>query len=375
MLLGATASVAAAGDSIVDSAVFANAVADAEESRWQSARDVGATIATVESDYPDDFAYAYFTDDTVAHVGFKAGAPERARDLLEGGDSRLEFEEYVGFTQDEYIAAAATLVDQVGVMLDASPDRGFIIGPDPVAGRGVIRVVLTGDTADVPEPGISSLLPPGPFVLQVSHSPTVFEDASYGRAGGTWLVSTLTGLGQCTSGFVAKRRGSTQLGVATAGHCPDNLSYYHEGTHEVYPLAHVVTSSIGRGDSQFHRSSRMMDAWFHADTNAGRPVLDVRTPYAGEGGVCAYGKTTGRKCGSAVAVNQWITTQTGTKGNQVLTNFSGAEGDSGGPLYGGNTAFGIVSSISQDGLLTASTSSSGVEFGLNVDICRHPVCS
>ncbi|WP_229052353.1 S1 family peptidase [Aeromicrobium sp. Leaf350] len=202
-----------------------------EELAWEEIRPMGDAMFIIETDYAADFAYAHFAG-TTAVIGFRGAAPEEALTILEAASQDFRVEEHVTYTYTDYQLAAERLgedikerADAAGLTLDA-----LLTGPAPQDGAGVISAtVVSTDGADLSALGEIARTTPvaEPFRTNVVEGSDPPEDLQYNRHGGTWLVDP-TGLGACTSSFVAKQSSGPRLGVVTAGHCPNSLRYYND---------------------------------------------------------------------------------------------------------------------------------------------------
>ena len=151
----------------------------------------------------------------------------------------------------------------------------------------------------------------------------------------------------CTAGFVVTD--GMRTGIATAAHCPDNVSYIDTDRHE-WPLAFVGQWGWGYQDVQINTSDTPLPPLFFADTartvsravSGQRGVADTTTGdfvcHRGErtGYSCALVELTdfapaGDLCGGACTAS-WVT---------VAGPHCGG-GDSGAPVFADTTAFGIV---------------------------------
>ena len=151
----------------------------------------------------------------------------------------------------------------------------------------------------------------------------------------------------CTTGFVVTD--GTRTGVATAAHCPDQLSYAAPGG-ERQTLPFVGQWGWGYQDVQVNASDVALSPSFFADTGktvsrgvAGRRALP--STRAGDV-VCHRGERTGYSCAPVELVSfapagqlcggaclpTWVT----------VAGPSCQGGDSGAPVFLGNRAFGLV---------------------------------
>ncbi|WP_375403049.1 hypothetical protein [uncultured Sphingomonas sp.] len=157
----------------------------------------------------------------------------------------------------------------------------------------------------------------------------------------------------CTTGFVVTN--GVQAGVVTAAHCPDALAHIAADRREA-PLTFVGQWGWGYQDVQLHLASEPLRPFFHADTARAqvRPVTGTRqlgstragdfTCHRGErsGYSCAEVELTdfapsGDLCGGACTPT-WVTV-----GGPVCRS-----GDSGGPVFIGTVAVGLLKGASYD---------------------------
>ena len=160
----------------------------------------------------------------------------------------------------------------------------------------------------------------------------------------------------CTTGFIVTD--GSRTGVVTAAHCPDDLTYFGPDGSNV-PLTMVGAWGARFQDVQVHVGEGMDQPLFYADPDrrALRTLATWRNRTSTRAGdsVCHRGETTGYSCAEVELVDYapggdlcagpcepvWVT----------VTGPSCRSGDSGGPIFSGNTAFGIVkgSSYRSDG--------------------------
>ncbi|GAB4581615.1 MAG: S1 family peptidase [Anaerolineales bacterium] len=155
----------------------------------------------------------------------------------------------------------------------------------------------------------------------------------------------------CTSGFSVKQNGTNTKGVTTAGHCGNSQSFMG------IPLAFQSQMWAGTYDVQWHTATGFtVTNKIQISSTSTRDIAATRSrnnQLIG-GLVCKYGMTTGWTCGYIASKNNcpiWVPSCQGTfirldntAGYPVIT----AQGDSGGPCFLGNTAYGIMSGIPSD---------------------------
>jgi hypothetical protein len=151
----------------------------------------------------------------------------------------------------------------------------------------------------------------------------------------------------CTTGFVVTD--GARHGIVTAAHCPDTLTYYAPGGGQT-PLDFVGQWGARYQDVQVHVADLPLEPVFYADTakRTARRVTSWRNRTSTRAGdvVCRRGETTGYSCSEVELVNfappgdlcggpcdpLWVT----------VAGPSCRSGDSGGPIFIGTVAFGIV---------------------------------
>lgn len=156
--------------------------------------------------------------------------------------------------------------------------------------------------------------------------------------GGLNLNGSLSG----TSGFSVRRNGTTTDGIVTAGHLSNQLSY--NGTALTYQYG-IVGGSV---DAQWHTTPGLTDApkfYFGGGTSFVSGTKHYSQMVVGSS-VCKWGRTTGYDCGvieSKTFQPSWVPN---AQPVFVLVNDCGNDissgGDSGGPVFWGSTAYGIV---------------------------------
>ena len=156
----------------------------------------------------------------------------------------------------------------------------------------------------------------------------------------------------CTTGFVVTD--GSRTGIATAAHCPDELSY--EGADGIRSqLAFGGQWGVGYHDVQINLSEEATAPLFHADRGAGslRRLVSWRNRDSTRAGdfVCHYGESSGYSCAQVELTDYappgalcggpcsptWVT----VRGPGCIA------GDSGGPVFSGAVAFGIAKGINR----------------------------
>jgi hypothetical protein len=168
-------------------------------------------------------------------------------------------------------------------------------------------------------------------------------------------LNTLTNRrNRCTTGFVVTN-GEVNA-ITTAAHCPDQLTYVdRDGTHS--PTLPMIGSwGLAYRDVQINGSANSAKPLFYADRGAGsvREVQTWRNVASTRSGdfVCHYGESSGYSCATVELTDYappgelcggpcsptWVT----------VSGPSCIPGDSGGPVFSGEVAFGIAKGINRN---------------------------
>jgi len=175
-------------------------------------------------------------------------------------------------------------------------------------------------------------------------------DRNLGPQGGGRLDGTDPASGRryrCTSGFLVGD--GTRVGITTAAHCLDDLAYI-DPARQATPLGFVGQWGWGYHDVQIHNLPTPARALFLADTarTLARPVEAQRAKTSTRAGdfVCHRGESTGYSCAEVTLLDFAPSGQ--LCGGYCLPTWVAVagptckQGDSGGPVFSGTTAFGIV---------------------------------
>jgi streptogrisin C len=175
-------------------------------------------------------------------------------------------------------------------------------------------------------------------------------DRNLGPQGGGRLDGTDPASGRryrCTSGFLV--RDGARIGITTAAHCLDELAYI-DPTRQATPLGFVGQWGWGYHDVQIHTVPTVARPLFFTDTarTRARPVESQRAKTSTRAGdfVCHRGESTGYSC-AEVTLLDFAPAGELCGGHCLPTWVAVAgptckQGDSGGPVFSGTTAFGIV---------------------------------
>ena len=156
----------------------------------------------------------------------------------------------------------------------------------------------------------------------------------------------------CTTGFVVTN-GETDA-ITTAAHCPDQLTYVdRDGSTVLLPM--IGSWGAGYQDVQINGSPNSPDPFFHSNRGAGtlRRLVTWRNVASTRAGdfVCHYGESSGYSCATVELTDYappgdlcggpcsptWVT----VKGPSCIP------GDSGGPVFSGEVAFGVAKGVNR----------------------------
>jgi streptogrisin C len=158
----------------------------------------------------------------------------------------------------------------------------------------------------------------------------------------------------CTTAFVVTN-GETNA-ITTAAHCPDDLTYVdRDGTTLSLPM--IGSWGAAYRDVQINGSPNSPDPFFYSNRGAGtlRRLVSWRNVASTRAGdfVCHYGESSGYSCATVELTDYappgdlcggpcsptWVTVRGPTC----------VPGDSGGPVFSGEVAFGIAKGINREG--------------------------
>ena len=180
------------------------------------------------------------------------------------------------------------------------------------------------------------------------------RESNMGVIGGALVegINAVTGRrNRCTTAFVVTN--GEQDAITTAAHCPDQLNYADGEDSATLPM--IGSWGAGYRDVQINGSARSREPLFYSNQATGslRQVETWRNAASTRAGdfVCHYGESSGYSCATVELTDYappgelcggpcsptWVT----VKGPGCIP------GDSGGPVFSGDVAFGIAKGINK----------------------------
>lgn len=254
-------------------------------------------------------------------------------------------------TRDQILAAIGAHQADIRAAMRSPPGMGV----DPRTGMLAVMV----KEGDVASEGVDALATRLSGIAGVPVEVRVWAqaDANLSGAGGGRVIGFDPAIGRravCTSGFVVTD--GTRTALTTAAHCPDQLSYVEPDKSEV-PLTMVGAWGAYYQDVQIHIGGGPMPPLFFADKEKTqlRPVTSWRNRTSTRAGdmVCHRGERTGYSCAEVeypdyappgdLCAGPCEATWVAVRGPDCKG------GDSGGPVFAGEIAFGLVKGSSYTG--------------------------
>lgn len=249
-------------------------------------------------------------------------------------------------SRERIVAAMARHQAEIRASLRAPPGMGL----DPRTGELVV-VVHAQDLAREGAAALDARLEALTGVPVRIRPQGLERDAVAGGARVEGIAAAGGAGAVCTTGFVLTD--GTRTGIATAAHCPDSLLYRDPNQAEVQ-LSFVGQWGWSFRDIQIHESAPAGRPIFYADPDkrVARRLATWRNRTSTRAGdtVCHRGETSGYSCSEVELVDYAPPGDLcGGPCAPLWTTVSGPSckgGDSGGPVFIGSTAFGILKGAS-----------------------------
>lgn len=306
---------------------------------------IGEIAEQVASERPEMYIGAALADKPgdAPTLYIKGPADQFIRDLIAASGIEIVLADNQRFSFDELEARKL----RVHHALEALGFR-YVATSVNIAGGGVIPagVALEDGLASRAEDIIAALPADlrSSVRLTLHEAPNVVDLQAFG---GMRVRDTAPGGGLCTSGFSVRNAATGVLGISTAGHCFSIDQVTHPGHGN-----HVITfrgEHRGQwGDIEWHSSAELEPDDFYSDPAIIRDVaaIEPRANIVLNEAICFFGRTSlDRDCSLQVDdVSQSCTNNGVFNDRLVLMDGAGvaAPGDSGGPWFFGNKAYGSM---------------------------------
>ena len=304
--------------------------------------DFSKMVSAIEDDDPDSIAGAASTSGSTATIRFSgliSADAQRAIDDFEAKNPSLTISKQTNLGYSERESEEAV----VGAYYAVMAERGVKDGTAHFEGETneiVIFAKMETPPSDAEKARLERAAEQGAKEStrpNITDSLTISLSVVQRNLGGLDSGSEHMGgeeLGSCTSGFNVKVNGVR--GITTAAHCPDNLS--DDGNALTYQDAHHENY----GDIQWHTGPDTMGHNFYAGSISvlernQRSVTDVGHARVGDP-LFRNGRISYRDCQDVRQVNVcavWVCRLVS------MEHYYAADGDSGSPVYWGNTAYGV----------------------------------
>ena len=214
--------------------------------------------------------------------------------------------------------------------------------------RGEVRLYLASAPDDPAARAPLEAKASAALGVPVRISPADTRVFDFSVAGGGRVIGSEGGKRfACTTGFLVTD--GVETAVTTAAHCPDELTY-HAADGSTLPLPFINQWGARAYDVQLNRLTGPATAAFFADRKAGelRPVATWRNRASIRAGdpLCHWGEKSGYAC-AEVELTDYAPPGALCAGpcEPLFTTLAGPRcgtGDSGGPIFIGTTAVGII---------------------------------
>ncbi|WP_162795842.1 hypothetical protein [Nonomuraea lactucae] len=309
---------------------------------WQPRlNEVGAKL---EVRYPAELSgLAVLDDGRRAQIGFKGEIPADAIELAKTLPVTVELVGSKGFSEKDLEQARDAAFAQVSARRDLVETLSG--GYDTDTGVVTITVKPRGMPRDATgQRAVSAQLQPAQPAnkkisvrLRLTENDLVTPQDSYMRGGGL--------LGGCTTGFNIINQNQPndpdQRRTTTAQHCGTGGALYaNHNVHLGKTLSDYASGSSSYDVASWTRGDFVLTRTFYYDWNNARYAYYVGTSPAKGQNICAFGMST--RVAKCANISQIGLSYPDARGLIVMDRQISIAGDSGGPWYKGNTAWGIT---------------------------------
>lgn len=291
---------------------------------WQD--DAALAVTRLKEAWPENFTYALVDSSADPHltIAFKGAPPDHLDESFEGLPVPVHIIADVGYSEIEFHDEVAD--SHYGAIAHYGTQH-IASGGDPV--NGEIEVVV--DSRQINRLNLDDVKPSAALKganVSVRHEPVAVGHHDTILGGGA--------LSTCTAGWpVNTQANPSVVGVTTAAHCGNNQDYFGRDV-----LEYVAAMTSTRGDVQWHRAyGEAIDNGFYTTSSTTRAVTAAADPLVNQT-LYRYGRTTGQENDTVFGTGR-------CRGNYcglvVMDHDEASSGDSGGPWFSGNTAYGVHS--------------------------------
>lgn len=306
-------------------------------------QELGGRVAGISAVYDPDYKIV---------VRLKGNAaPSKKMLTAASGDVPVEFVTGAQSTTEEMVANFERNLPAIQALFPELQG----LGTDERTGEITVVVYASGAASQVAKGKKDDLFKLLGHPVRIETVATRMSDADV--RGGSKITSSG---GYCTSGFTVKNSAGT-TGMTTSAHCEGINTYYNpNGT--TIALTHTgVEIKDADQDVEVHTSGYTERAEFYADSATTARIVTGRrlqSSTAAGNQVCHRGAATGYSCG-LVGLTNYKPTYAGACGtvacSSVWITVDGDsqtacyQGDSGGPVFASQTAFGLLKGTSASG--------------------------
>jgi len=317
---------------------------DAASDRYAWTDNLSLAVQKIRQEMPEAFSGAAIVDKQSAWVAFAENAPEAALEIISAFQAAhagvtIKLRSNFGFTEAEIQKAITTVHYAV---FDTDGIRDATTSFDYGA-RQITTVVAFEGAAisleDLRARAASELANAGLGSLRDEVSLEIVPSDLLTLGGTTSDTEHIGGedLSGCTSGFTVKHSTTGVNGVATAGHCGNSQS--DDGVALTYQAGHEGQY----GDFQWHSGPQPKPDDFYAGSATSwevdrRDVAAIGAPIVGQS-LCKNGYAGFKDCGEVIQLNVCHFSLCNLVEMDARTTVGG---DSGGPFFWGNTAYGFM---------------------------------
>lgn len=279
-------------------------------------------------------------------VFVEGSAPEKVRRVVKESDYSIALRDGLQHTRDEAQEAEQEAVETIRrhnlerlVISTSAPSStlSVTVPTTDSSGKSISRRDLERD--------IEASVPGWEVDVALVEDSSLLGKGEHTYGGGEALDD---GNRECTTGFTVDLD-SGDTGVVVAAHC-SGINGYDDPFDSPYSMPWVDEHVGSYGDIELHTSTHLEPAEFYDSSSNRRDVYDVAATYDfGIGDwVCVYGRTSGYDCEQIYDVSVSYYPDSRRAYNMIaVESHITSGGDSGGPWFLGNTAYGVHSGVAK----------------------------